>query len=77
MALVGVLGGLVLYNLAAAVSSWWLGYWADNSGSDNDDMVDDAEVTAPPILMFCMPTSSFDAYFKLFLFYPCNCVAFQ
>jgi len=46
MALVGVLGGLVLYNLAAAVSSWWLGYWADNSGSDNDDMVDDAEVTA-------------------------------
>jgi ABC-type multidrug transport system fused ATPase/permease subunit len=44
MALVGVIGGLIIYNFSAAVASWWLGYWADNAGSTgDDDLVDDAE----------------------------------
>jgi len=44
MALVGVFGGLVIYNISAAVASWWLGYWADRSGSNgDDDLVDDGQ----------------------------------
>jgi hypothetical protein len=31
----GVVGGLVLYNLVAATTNYWLGYWADNVEQEN------------------------------------------
>jgi len=41
-----VVGGLLLYNLVAAATNYWLGYWADHAAppdTDDDSMSEDGE----------------------------------
>lgn len=39
----GVIGGQVMYNAAAGVTNWWLGYWADRAAGAKEDRVDGEE----------------------------------